>query len=59
MEKNYNADLKGANVGIFAYEVNDDAHVTASNFTQTSSASVAELLQIISNLRQTAAQFPQ
>ncbi|MDZ8034961.1 hypothetical protein [Nostoc sp. DedSLP04] len=31
---------------------------TASNFSQTSGASTAELLQIITTMRQTAAQFP-
>lgn len=48
-----------ANIGNLANEVKDNARQQASNFTQTSGASVAELLQIISNLRQTAAQFPQ
>jgi hypothetical protein len=47
------------NIGNLANEVKDNARQQASNFTQTSGASVAELLQIISNLRQTAAQFPQ
>ena len=48
-----------ANIGNLANEVKDNARQQASNFTQTSGASVAELLQIISNMRQTAAQFPQ
>ena len=47
-----------ANIGNLANEVKDKASQQASNFTQTSGASVAELLQIISTLRQTAAQFP-
>ena len=55
----FNNNLQGANIGNFANEVKDNARQQASNFTQTSGASVAELLQIISNLRQTAAQFPQ
>ncbi|NER85260.1 MAG: hypothetical protein F6K42_38330 [Leptolyngbya sp. SIO1D8] len=40
-------------------EAKDNAQVTASNFTQTSGISTAELLQIINTLRQTATQFPQ
>lgn len=52
-------NLQGANIANFANEVKDNARQQASNFSQTSGASVAELLQIISNLRQTAAQFPQ
>jgi internalin A len=58
-ESKYTNDLQGANIGNFANEVKDNARQQASNFTQTSGASVAELLQIISNLRQTATQFPQ
>lgn len=46
------------NIGNLANEVKDNASQQASNFTQTSGASVAELLQIISTMRQTAAQFP-
>lgn len=55
----FNNNLQGANIGNFANEVKDNARQQASNFTQTSGASITELLQIISNLRQTAAQFPQ
>ena len=58
-ESKYTTNLQGANIANFANEVKDSARQQASNFTQTSGASVAELLQIISNLRQTAAQFPQ
>ncbi len=47
-----------ANIGNLVNEAKDNATITASNFTQTSGASVAELLQIISTMRQTAAQFP-
>ena len=54
-----NNNNQGANIGSLVNKVQDKAQVTVSNFTQTSGASVAELLQIISNLRQTAAQFPQ
>jgi hypothetical protein len=59
IDKQFNNNLQGANIGNFANEVKDNARQQASNFTQTSGTSVAELLQIISNLRQTAAQFPQ
>ena len=58
-ESKYTTNLQGANIANFANEVKDSARQQAFNFTQTSGASVAELLQIISNLRQTAAQFPQ
>ena len=52
-------NLQGANIGNLVNEAKDNAQVTASNFTQTSGASTAELLQIMANLRQIAAQFPQ
>jgi hypothetical protein len=48
-------DFKEATIGIVAQ---NKAQVRVSNLNQTSGASVAELMQIISNLRQTAAQFP-
>lgn len=49
---------QGANIGNFVNQAKDNAQVTASNFSQTSGASTAELLQIITTMRQTAAQFP-
>ncbi|MEI6443471.1 MAG: COR domain-containing protein, partial [Nostocales cyanobacterium ELA583] len=49
-------NFQGANIANFANQVNDSQQ--ASNFNQTSGASVAELMQIISTMRQTAAQFP-
>ncbi|MDZ7964816.1 MAG: hypothetical protein RM368_07535 [Nostoc sp. DedSLP03] len=52
-------DFKGANIGNFANEVKDNASQQASNFTQTSGANISEILQLIGNLRQTAAQFPE
>ena len=58
-ESKYTTNLQGANIGNFANEVKDNARQQASNFTQTSGTSITELMQIISNLRQTAAQFPQ
>ena len=54
----FNNNLQGANIANFANEVKDNASQQATNFTQTSGTSVAELLQIISAMRQTAAQFP-
>ncbi|MEH2459648.1 MAG: hypothetical protein V7K34_20525 [Nostoc sp.] len=51
-------DFKGANIGNFANEVKDNARQQASNFNQTSGANISEILQLIGNLRQTAAQFP-
>lgn len=54
----FNNNNQGANITNFANEVKDNASQQATNFTQTSGTSVAELLQIISTMRQTAAQFP-
>ena len=51
-------NLQGANIANFANQVNDNASLQASNFNQTSGANVAELLQLINNLRQNVAQFP-
>ncbi|MBE7385243.1 MAG: leucine-rich repeat domain-containing protein [Leptolyngbya sp. SIO1E4] len=48
-----------ANIANLVNEAKDSAQVTASNFTQTSGTSTADLLKIINNLRQTATQFPQ
>ncbi|NER81257.1 MAG: hypothetical protein F6K42_17160 [Leptolyngbya sp. SIO1D8] len=50
---------QGANIANLVNEAKDNAQVTASNFTQTSGTSTAELLQIINALRQTVTQFPQ
>jgi internalin A len=50
---------QGANIANFANEVKDSASLQASNFHQTSGANISEILQLIGNLRQTAAQFPQ
>ncbi len=57
MTENTN-NLQGANIGNFANQVNDNARQQASNFNQTSGANISEILQLIGNLRQTAAQFP-
>nr|MBW4451109.1 leucine-rich repeat protein [Spirirestis rafaelensis WJT71-NPBG6] len=57
MTENTN-NLQGANIANFANEVKDNATQQASNFNQTSGANISEILQLIGNLRQTAAQFP-
>jgi hypothetical protein len=49
---------QGANIGNLVNEARDNAQISAANFTQTSGASTAELLQIIVAMRQTVAQFP-
>jgi internalin A len=49
---------QNANIANLVNEVKDNAQVTASNFSQTSGASTAELLQLITTMRQTATQFP-
>ncbi|MHC5855713.1 leucine-rich repeat domain-containing protein [Nostoc sp.] len=51
-------NFQGANIANLANQVKDNASQQASNFNQTSGTSVAELMQLIGNLRQTAAQFP-
>jgi internalin A len=53
-DKNQN-DFKNATIGIVAQ---NQAQATVNNLNQTSGASIAELMQIISTMRQTAAQFP-
>ncbi|MGB7249778.1 MAG: DUF4926 domain-containing protein [Phormidesmis sp.] len=50
--------ISGSNIGNVVNEAKDNAHVSASGFTQTTRASTAELLQLIANLRQTAFQLP-
>ena len=49
---------QGANIANQVGQANDNAQVTASNFSQTSGVSTAELLQLIAAMRQTAAQLP-
>ncbi|MEH2198873.1 leucine-rich repeat domain-containing protein [Nostoc sp.] len=58
MTQNTN-NFQDTNIGSFANEVKDNARQQASNFNQTSGANISEILQLIGNLRQTAAQFPQ
>ncbi len=55
----YTNNLQGANIGNFANELKDNAQQTASNFTQTSGATTADLLQIITTLRDQAQPFPE
>ena len=50
-------NFENPNIANFANEVKDNASQQASNFTQTSGANITEILQLIGNLRQTAAQF--
>jgi internalin A len=50
-------NFQGANIANVANQVNDNASQQASNFNQTSGANINEILQLIGNLRQTAAQF--
>ena len=52
-------DLKGSQIGNFAKEVTDSAQQAASYFIQNNNANTAELLQLISSMRETAAQFPE
>lgn len=54
----FNNNLQGANIGNLANEVKDNAQQTATNFNQTSGVNIADVLQLIQNLRQTALQFP-
>lgn len=54
----YTNNNQGANIGNLVNEANDNAQVTASNFSQTSGASTAELLQLIAAMRQTVAELP-
>ncbi|BAY17153.1 small GTP-binding protein domain-containing protein [Anabaenopsis circularis NIES-21] len=59
MTENTN-NFQGAQVGIVNIdnEVKENAHQQVGDLTQTSGANITEILQLISNLRQTAAQFP-
>ncbi|MBD2490991.1 leucine-rich repeat domain-containing protein [Aulosira sp. FACHB-615] len=57
MTQNTN-NFHNSNIANFANQVQDNASQQASDFTQTSGANITEILQLIGNLRQTAAQFP-
>jgi internalin A len=51
-------NFQNPNIANFANEVKDNASQQASNFNQTSGANISEILQLIGNLRSSAAQFP-
>lgn len=50
--------ISGSSIGSVVNEAKDNAQVSATDFTQTSGASVAELLQLVASLRQSVMQFP-
>ncbi|MBD1887004.1 leucine-rich repeat domain-containing protein [Microcoleus vaginatus] len=53
-------NLQGANLsGINANQLQDNAQASGHTFNQTNNANTAELLQLISSMRETAAQFPE
>jgi hypothetical protein len=51
--------FQGSQIGSFAKEVTDSAQQTPSHFIQNNNANTAELLQLISSMRETVAQFPE
>jgi internalin A len=51
--------FKSSQIGSFAKEVTDSAQQTASDFILNNNANTAELLKLISSMRETAAQFPE
>lgn len=51
-------NYQGANIANQVNQPQDNVQVTAENFSQTTGANTAELLQLITAMRQTAAQFP-
>ena len=51
--------FKGSQIGNFAKEVTDSTQQTASDFNKNNNANTGELLQLISSMRETAAQFPE
>jgi internalin A len=54
-----NNHINGSQIGNLSQEVTDSAQLTASNLIQNNNANTAELLQLISSMRETAAQFPE
>jgi internalin A len=53
-------NLQGANLsGINANQLQDNAQASGHTFNQTNNANTAQLLQLISSMRETAAQFPE
>lgn len=59
VSNNTTNNLRDANIGNFANELKDNAQQTASNFTQTNGATTADLLQLITALRDQAQPFPE
>jgi len=57
--QNTHFNKSSAQIGNLAKEVADSAQLTASDLIQNNNANTAELLQLISSLRETAAQFPE
>jgi GTPase SAR1 family protein len=57
--QNTHFNKSSAQIGSFAKEVTDSAQQTASNLIQNNNANTAELLQLISSMRETATQFPE
>jgi len=54
-----NNHINGSQIGNLSQEVTDSAQLTASNLIQNNNANTAELLKLISSMRETAAQFPE
>jgi hypothetical protein len=54
-----NNHIHGSQIGNLSQEVTDSAQLTASSLIQNNNTNTAELLQLISSLRETAAQFPE
>jgi len=54
-----NNHIHGSQIGNLSQEVTDSAQLTASDLIQNNNANTAELLQLISSMRETAAQFPE
>jgi internalin A len=53
-------NLQNANLsGINASQFKDNAQASGNQFNQNNNANTAELLQLISSMRETAAQFPE
>ncbi|MEM9118654.1 MAG: DUF4926 domain-containing protein [Cyanobacteria bacterium P01_F01_bin.56] len=58
MGNKIDTQISDANIGNVVNEAKDQAQVSASNFTQNSGVSGAELLQLVASMRQSVAQFP-
>ncbi|MEG4631091.1 COR domain-containing protein [Microcoleus sp. AR_TQ3_B6] len=58
-DSSQNNNLQGSQVGSIANQVKDSTKQTALGFTQNNNTHTAELLKLISSMRQTAEQFPE